>query len=60
MGISPELQTDYPILFGSGRKKLGLSYIAQPGGSVRDDHVIETCDKYDIAMAFTDIRLFHH
>lgn len=40
--------------------KSGVSYIAQPGGSVRDDHVIETCDKYDIAMAFTGIRLFHH
>ena len=38
----------------------GVSYIAQPGGSVRDDHVIDTCDKYDIAMAFTGIRLFHH
>ena len=40
--------------------KSGVSYIAQPGGSVRDDHVIETCDKYNIAMAFTGIRLFHH
>ncbi len=38
----------------------GVSYIAQPGGSIRDDHVIETCNKYDIAMAFTGIRLFHH
>lgn len=38
----------------------GVSYIAQPGGSIRDDHVIETCDKYGIAMAFTGIRLFHH
>ena len=40
--------------------KSGVSYIAQPGGSVRDDHVIETCDKYNMAMAFTGIRLFHH
>ncbi|MCQ2212106.1 MAG: phosphoribosylaminoimidazolecarboxamide formyltransferase [Bacteroidaceae bacterium] len=40
--------------------KSGVEYIAQAGGSVRDDHVIETCDKYDIAMAFTGIRLFHH
>ena len=40
--------------------KSGVSYIAQPGGSVRDDHVIETCDKYGIAMSFTGIRLFHH
>lgn len=40
--------------------KSGVKYIAQPGGSVRDDNVIEVCDKYDIAMAFTGIRLFHH
>ena len=40
--------------------KSGVQYIAQAGGSVRDDNVIETCDKYDIAMAFTGIRLFHH
>ncbi len=40
--------------------KSGVSYIAQAGGSVRDDNVIETCDKYGIAMAFTGIRLFHH
>ena len=38
----------------------GVKYIAQAGGSVRDDNVIETCDKYDIAMAFTGVRLFHH
>ncbi len=38
----------------------GVRYIAQPGGSIRDDHVIETCNKYGIAMAFTGIRLFHH
>lgn len=38
----------------------GVCYIAQPGGSIRDDNVIETCNKYDIAMAFTGIRLFHH
>ena len=41
-------------------KKSGVSYIAQPGGSIRDDNVIETCNKYGIAMAFTGIRLFHH
>ena len=40
--------------------KSGVEYISQPGGSVRDDNVIETCDKYGIAMAFTGIRLFHH
>jgi len=41
-------------------RKSGVSYIAQPGGSIRDDNVIETCDKYDMVMAFTGIRLFHH
>lgn len=41
-------------------KKSGVKYIAQPGGSVRDDLVIETCDKYGMVMAFTGIRLFHH
>ena len=41
-------------------KKSGVEYIAQPGGSIRDDNVIETCNKYNIAMAFTGIRLFHH
>ena len=40
--------------------KSGVKYIAQPGGSVRDDNVIETCNKYNMAMAFTGIRLFHH
>ncbi len=41
-------------------RKSGVSYVAQPGGSVRDDHVIATCNKYGMAMAFTGIRLFHH
>ena len=40
--------------------KSGVEYIAQAGGSIRDDHVIDTCDKYGIAMAFTGVRLFHH
>ena len=40
--------------------KSGVKYIAQPGGSVRDDNVIDTCNKYQMAMAFTGIRLFHH
>ena len=40
--------------------KSGVKYVAQAGGSVRDDHVIATCDKYGIAMAFTGVRLFHH
>ena len=41
-------------------KKSGMVYVAQPGGSVRDDQVIETCDQYGMVMAFTGIRLFHH
>lgn len=41
-------------------KKSGVSFIAQPGGSIRDDAVIECCNKYGIAMAFTGMRLFHH
>ncbi|EHG17650.1 phosphoribosylaminoimidazolecarboxamide formyltransferase [Prevotella histicola] len=40
--------------------KSGVEYITQAGGSIRDDHVIDTCDKYGIAMAFTGVRLFHH
>ncbi len=38
----------------------GVEYVAEAGGSIRDDHVIETCDRYNIAMAFTGLRLFHH
>ncbi len=41
-------------------RKSGVSYVAQPGGSVRDDLVIEACDKYNMVMAFTGMRLFHH
>lgn len=41
-------------------KRSGVSYIAQPGGSIRDDNVIETCDKYNMVMAMTKMRLFHH
>ena len=41
-------------------RKSGVEYVAQAGGSVRDDHVIATCDKYGIAMTFTGVRLFHH
>ena len=40
--------------------KSGVTYVAEPGGSIRDDNVIETCDKYDMVMAFTGQRLFHH
>lgn len=41
-------------------KRSGVEFIAQPGGSIRDDNVIETCNKYNMTMAFTGIRLFHH
>ena len=41
-------------------RKSGVKYVAQPGGSIRDDHVIETCDKYGMVMCFTGVRLFHH
>ena len=41
-------------------RRSGVSYVAQPGGSIRDDQVIETCDKFDMVMAFTGMRLFHH
>ena len=40
--------------------KSGVKYIAEPGGSVRDDNVIDTCNKYGMVMSFTGIRLFHH
>lgn len=40
--------------------KSGVEFVAQSGGSIRDDNVIETCDKYNMAMAFVGIRLFHH
>ena len=40
--------------------KSGVKYIVQPGGSVRDDQVIETCNKHDMVMCFTGVRLFHH
>ena len=41
-------------------KRSGVSFIAQPGGSIRDDAVIEACDKYGMVMVFTGMRLFHH
>ena len=41
-------------------RRSGVSYVAQPGGSIRDDQVIETCDKFGMVMAFTGMRLFHH
>ena len=41
-------------------RKSGVAYSVEPGGSIRDDHVIETCNKYGIVMSFTGMRLFHH
>ena len=52
--------TDVTLGYIERAHKSGVKYIAQPGGSVRDDLVIECCDKYHMAMAFTGIRLFHH
>ena len=40
--------------------KSGVKYVAEPGGSIRDDNVIDVCNKYDMVMSFTGIRLFHH
>ena len=41
-------------------KRSGVQFIAQPGGSIRDDNVIDTCNKYNMVMAFNGVRLFHH
>ena len=60
-GVAPGSDAFFP--FGDNIErahKSGVTYIAQPGGSVRDDNVIATCNKYGMAMAFTGIRLFHH
>ena len=57
------LGSDAFFLFGDNIErahKSGVTYIAQPGGSVRDDNVIDTCNKYNMVMSFTGIRLFHH
>ena len=60
-GVSLGSDAFFPFSDNIERAHLsGVSYIAQPGGSVRDDAVIECCDKYGIAMAFTGARLFHH
>ena len=60
-GVSLGSDAFYP--FGDNIERAhrsGVSYVAQPGGSIRDDHVIDTCNKYGMAMAFTGVRLFHH
>ena len=57
------LGSDAFFPFGDNNERAhrsGVEYIAQPGGSIRDDNVIDTCNKYNMAMAFTGIRLFHH
>ncbi len=63
MNTGVSLGSDAFFPFGDNierAKKSGVLYVAQPGGSIRDDNVIETCDKYGMVMAFTGIRLFHH
>ena len=60
-GVSVGSDAFFPFCDNIERaRKSGVSYIAEPGGSIRDDLVIEACDKYGIAMAFTGMRLFHH
>ena len=60
-GVSLGSDTFFPFSNHIERaKKSGVSYVAQPGGSMRDDLVIEACDKYNMVMAFTGMRLFHH
>ena len=62
-GSGVSLGSDAFFPFGDNierARRSGVSYIAQPGGSIRDDHVIETCNKYGMVMAFTGLRLFHH
>ena len=60
-GVSVGSDAFFPVSDNIERaRKSGASYIAEPGGSIRDDLVIECCDKYGIAMAFTGMRLFHH
>ena len=59
MTQAPALCSHARCFFLSSRRS-GVSYVAQPGGSIRDDQVIETCDKFGMVMAFTGMRLFHH
>ena len=60
-GVALGSDAFFPFADNIERAKLsGVSYIAEPGGSIRDDEVIACCDKYDMVMAFTGIRLFHH
>jgi phosphoribosylaminoimidazolecarboxamide formyltransferase/IMP cyclohydrolase len=60
-GVSVASDAFFPFADNIERaRESGVSYIAQPGGSIRDDEVIAACDKFGIAMAFTGVRLFHH
>ena len=60
-GVSVSSDAFYPFRDNIERaRKSGVQYIAQPGGSIRDDQVIATANKYGMVMAFTGIRLFHH
>jgi len=60
-GVALASDAFFPFGYNIERARLsGVSYIAEPGGSVRDENVIETCNKYNIAMCFTGMRLFHH
>ena len=60
-GVSLGSDAFFPFSDNIERARLsGVSYVAQPGGSIRDDLVIEACDKYDMVMCFTHMRLFHH
>ena len=60
-GVALASDAFFPFSDNIERAKLsGVSFVAQPGGSVRDDLVIDACDKYGMVMAFTGMRLFHH
>ena len=60
-GVALGSDAFFPFSDSIERGKLsGVSYVAEPGGSIRDDAVIEACDKYNMVMAFTGMRLFHH
>ena len=59
-GVTVGSDAFFPFGDNVERARSGVQYIVQPGGSIRDDHVIATCNKYGIVMAFTGMRLFHH
>ena len=60
-GVSLGSDAFFPFFDNIDRaKKSGVSYIAEPGGSIRDEEVIARCDEYNMVMSFTGIRLFHH